>query len=209
MKPHTLATVSIWKLAQAMRQSDPTIKVIGWGDSGWAPRMAGCWGTSAVVGVPPHVQSGRPKGPVLKGERYRKDPEATRQVLMDAWTLNDRKIRSVRDSLRGKEMPLAMRERYFSIPGNNRKVRCRRSGGVFAHTPRAGANGPRASWYGPGSISTYRVAKLGPEPSLIKHVSFPWSGFLCSIATTSKQSPPSETHNRKPEAIWLWNCGQA
>ena len=109
------------EFAKAMRRSDPSIKLIGWGDSGWAPRMAEIAGEYLQYLAFHHMFNPDHRGdPVLAGERYRKDPEATWEVLMEAWKLNDRKIRQVRDSIRGKDIPLAMTECHFSIPGNNR-----------------------------------------------------------------------------------------
>ena len=67
-KPPTTRTVSTWRrppcktvqFAQAMRKADPTIKLIGWGDSGWARRMIEVAGEHlAVHRLPSHVQSRR------------------------------------------------------------------------------------------------------------------------------------------------------
>ncbi len=58
--------------------------------------------------------------PVLRGELYRRDPEATWNQLMEAWKINDRKIREVRESRGEGHLPLAMTECHFAIPGRNR-----------------------------------------------------------------------------------------
>jgi alpha-L-arabinofuranosidase len=109
------------EFARAMRRSDGGIKLIGWGDSGWAPRMAEVAGEYVQYLAFHHMfNPDDRRKPVLAGERYRRDPEATWQVLMDAWKQNDAKIREVRDSVRGREIPLAMTECHFAIPGNNR-----------------------------------------------------------------------------------------
>lgn len=109
------------EFAQAMRQADPAVQLIAWGDSGWAARM------SEVVGE--HVQflafhhmfdPDNSKQPVLRGELYRRDPEATWHQLMEAWKLNDRKIREVRESRGSSKLPLAMTECHFAIPGRDR-----------------------------------------------------------------------------------------
>ena len=60
------------------------------------------------------------KQPVLRGELYRRDPEATWRQLMAAWAINDRKIRQVRESRGASPLPLAMTECHFTIPGRNR-----------------------------------------------------------------------------------------
>jgi len=109
------------EFAQAMRRSDPGIKIIGWGDSGWAPRMAEVAGEHLQYLAFHHMfNPDDPKDPILMGEGYRRDHEATWQLLMNAWTVNDAKIRRVRESIRGLDMPLAMTECHFAIPGNNR-----------------------------------------------------------------------------------------
>ena len=53
---------------------------------------------------------------MLRGELYRRDPDATWEQLMKAWQLTDAKIRTVRDSLGGRNIPLAMTECHFAIP---------------------------------------------------------------------------------------------
>lgn len=109
------------EFARAMRDVDPQIKLIAWGDSGWAARMADETGDQVDLLAFHHMFNPdlRDK-PVLEGERYRRDPAATWAVLMDAWKHNDAKIRSVRESLDGRRIPLAMTECHFAIPGRNR-----------------------------------------------------------------------------------------
>lgn len=107
------------EFAKAMRSADQSIKIIGWGDSGWAPRMAELAGEHLdYLAFHQMFNPDDRKDPVLAGERYRKDPAATWQILMNAWKHNDARIRAVRNSVKG--FPLAMTECHFSIPGNNR-----------------------------------------------------------------------------------------
>ncbi|MCA9239048.1 MAG: hypothetical protein KDA37_02560 [Planctomycetales bacterium] len=109
------------EFALKMRAADPSIKLIAWGDSGWAGRMAEAAGEH--VDMLAFHQMFNPDSrdhPVLGGQRYRRDPAATWDQLMQAWRLNDRKIREVRDSLGGRPMPLAMTECHFALPGRNR-----------------------------------------------------------------------------------------
>jgi len=58
--------------------------------------------------------------PVLRGELYRRDPDATWAQLMTAWEAHDSKIRRVRDSLGRRQFPLALTECHFTIPGRDR-----------------------------------------------------------------------------------------
>lgn len=109
------------EFARAMRAADPNIRIIGWGDSGWAPRMAEIAGEHLQHIAFHHMFDPDVRDqPVLRGERYRRDPAATWEVLMNAWTRNDAKIREIRESLKGYDIPLAMTECHFAIPGNNR-----------------------------------------------------------------------------------------
>jgi alpha-L-arabinofuranosidase len=109
------------EFAKAMRAVDPAIQLIAWGDSGWARRMAEVAGEHVQFIAfhhmfdPDYIQR-----PVLRGELYRRDPEATWQQLMNAWQLNDAKIRTVRDNLGSHRIPLAMTECHFAIPGRDR-----------------------------------------------------------------------------------------
>ncbi len=57
---------------------------------------------------------------MLRGELYRRDPDAAWEQLMAAWQLTDTKIRNVRDSLGSRTIPLAMTECHFVVPGRDR-----------------------------------------------------------------------------------------
>lgn len=115
------AAIKTKLFATAMLAVDPTLKLIGWGDDGWCPRMAEVAGEHLDYLAFHHMfDPDDRRDPVLHGERYRHDPLATWQVLMDAWKHNDRKIREVRESANPTNLPLAMTECHFSIPGNNR-----------------------------------------------------------------------------------------
>jgi alpha-L-arabinofuranosidase len=109
------------EFAKAMRAADPAIQLIAWGDSGWAARMAEVAGEHVQYLAFHHMfDPDSPQRPVLRGERYRRDPDATWEQLMSAWTLTDAKIRTVRDSLGTRSIPLAMTECHFVIPGRDR-----------------------------------------------------------------------------------------
>lgn len=109
------------EFAKTMREADPAIRLIGWGDSGWAGRMMEMAGEHLQFLAFHHMfnPDSRPE-PVLSGELYRRDPAATWERLMKAWELNDAKIRQVRESLGQHRIPLAMTECHFAIPGRNR-----------------------------------------------------------------------------------------
>jgi alpha-N-arabinofuranosidase len=109
------------EFAQAMRAADPAIQLIAWGDSGWAARMAEVAGEHVQYLAFHHMfdPDSRQK-PVLRGEQYRRDPDAAWEQLMAAWQLTDTKIRGVRDSLGARKLPLALTECHFAIPGRDR-----------------------------------------------------------------------------------------
>src|SRR5439155_72090 len=95
----TAATKTV-EFAKAMRAADPSIQIIGWGDSGWAARMAEVAGEHLQFLAFHHMFDPDAQGqPVLRGELYRRDPDASWDKLMKAWEIADAKIRTVRDSL--------------------------------------------------------------------------------------------------------------
>jgi alpha-L-arabinofuranosidase len=109
------------EFARAMRAADPAIQLIAWGDSGWAARMAEVAGEHVQYLAFHHMfDPDSPRQPVLRGEAYRRDPDATWEQLMTAWQLADTKIRTVRDSLGARNIPLAMTECHFVIPARDR-----------------------------------------------------------------------------------------
>jgi len=109
------------EFARAMRASDPAIRLIAWGDSGWASRMAEAAGEHVHYLAFHHMfDPDSPQKPVLRGERYRRDPDETWEQLMTAWQLTDAKIRKIRDDLGARTIPLAMTECHFVIPGRDR-----------------------------------------------------------------------------------------
>jgi hypothetical protein len=58
--------------------------------------------------------------PVLRNLEYRRDPHRTWDQLMQAYKIHEAKINSVRESVQGLNIPLAMTECHFAIPGRNR-----------------------------------------------------------------------------------------
>jgi alpha-N-arabinofuranosidase len=109
------------EFAKAMRATDPAIQLIAWGDSGWASRMADVAGEHVQYLAFHHMfDPDSTQKPVLRGELYRRDPDATWDQLMKAWEPADAKIRTVRESLGSSKIPLAMTECHFVIPGRDR-----------------------------------------------------------------------------------------
>jgi alpha-N-arabinofuranosidase len=108
--------------AKAMRKVDPTISLIGWGDSGWARRMFEVAGEHLQYFAFHHMfnpDQGLRDSP-LRGIEYRKDPARTWDHLMAAWKPHDARIRRMREEVNGLGIPLALTECHFALPGRNR-----------------------------------------------------------------------------------------
>lgn len=109
------------EFATAMRAVNPEIRLIAWGDSDWAGRMADVAGEHVDALAFHHMfDPDSRERPVLRGELYRRDPDATWAQLMNAWQAHDARIRRVRDSLGARRIPLALTECHFTIPGRDR-----------------------------------------------------------------------------------------
>ena len=105
--------------AQAMRRVDPTIALIGWGDSGWARRMIEIAGGELQYLAFHHHPSATKDSP-LRGTEYRKDPARTWQFLVEGSRLHEAKIQEMRQQIAGSKISLALTESHFVLPGPNR-----------------------------------------------------------------------------------------
>jgi alpha-N-arabinofuranosidase len=109
------------EFATAMRQADPDVRLIAWGDSGWASQMAEHAGEHVQYLAFHHMfDPDDPARPVLRGEMYRRDPDATWDQLMKAWRVADARIRGMRENIGTRGIPLALTECHFTIPGRDR-----------------------------------------------------------------------------------------
>lgn len=110
------------EFANAMRQADPDIQLIGWGDSGWAPRMIETAGEHLQYIAFHHMFDPyhNDKNSPLRGIEYRKDPARTWDYLMNAYKPHEEKIRQMRQQVRPYNIPLAMTECHFTFQGRNR-----------------------------------------------------------------------------------------
>jgi len=118
--------------AKAMRQVDPDIELIGWGDIGWHETKWGgnCWAPGMLEMAGEHLQyiafhhMFNPDHDLgnspLQGIEYRKDPAWTWERLMNAWKTHDARIRWMREHTDKYPTPLAMTECHFALPGRNR-----------------------------------------------------------------------------------------
>jgi alpha-L-arabinofuranosidase len=116
------AAVKTTQFAKAMRRADPTIQLVGWGDSEWAPRMIQVAGEHLQFIAFHHMYDpgAGNKASVLRDYEYRKDPAATWAQLMDAWRPHEAKIIAMRQQVEGTRIPLALTECHFALRGPNR-----------------------------------------------------------------------------------------
>jgi len=112
------------EFSKAMRKIDPTIKLIGWGDSGWAPKMIEIAGEHIDYIAFHHMfnPSQDIKNSSLRDNEFRKDPGATWEILMDGYKAHEKKIKGIREEVSSFNKRLAMTECHYSIPGRNRCV---------------------------------------------------------------------------------------
>lgn len=109
------------EFARAMRKADPSIGIIGWGDSGWAPRMIEVAGEHLQYIAFHHMYNpGRGKDSPLRGTAYYRNPTRTWEALMEAWKPHAAKIRQVRRQTDGLGIPLALTECHFALRGPER-----------------------------------------------------------------------------------------
>jgi alpha-L-arabinofuranosidase len=115
----TAATKTL-QFAKAMRKADPNIAVIGWGDSGWAERMAEVAGEELqYLAFHNGFGPGGADSP-LRGTAYRKDPARTWDYLMRTCQSQEQKINDIRRQVARFNIPLALTECHFGLPGRNR-----------------------------------------------------------------------------------------
>lgn len=103
--------------AKAVRNVDPRLQLIGWGDSGWARRMLEVAGSELQYIAFHHMfDAGEP----LKGTDYRKDPAKTWDALMNMYRIHEERVNGMRRDVAGFNVPLALTECHLAQPGRNR-----------------------------------------------------------------------------------------
>ncbi|MFH1071192.1 MAG: alpha-L-arabinofuranosidase C-terminal domain-containing protein [Candidatus Glassbacteria bacterium] len=110
------------EFARRMRQADPSIQLIGWGDSDWAARMLKIAGDQLQFLAFHHMfnPDREIKDSPLRGIEYRKDPARTWEHLMNAYKVHEARIVEMRQQVSGTNVPLALTECHFALPGRNR-----------------------------------------------------------------------------------------
>jgi alpha-L-arabinofuranosidase len=105
------------EFSTAMRKVDPSIKLIAWGDSGWAPTMVEQAGEHInYVAFHDLFDPGKP----LNDVEFRRDPAATWAALMNSVKRHEKKLLTVRQQVEKYKFPLALTECHFTMQGRNR-----------------------------------------------------------------------------------------
>jgi len=110
------------EFAKAMKSVDHSIRLIAWGDSGWAKKMIDMTGEYIDFIAFHHMfDPGREiKNSPLRDNEYRKDPAGTWEILMNAYKIHEKKINAIREEIHKLNIPLALTECHYDIPGRNR-----------------------------------------------------------------------------------------
>jgi len=114
------------EFAKAMRGSDPSIRLIGWGGRDgkgkyWGERMAEVAGEHLQYLAFHHMfNPDDRRKPVLGNLQYRQDPDRAWAQLMTAVAQHERKIIEAREAMPSSDIPLAMTECHFAIPDRDR-----------------------------------------------------------------------------------------
>ncbi len=110
------------EFAVAMHKADPSIQLIGWGDSGWARRMLEVAGEHLQYIAFHHMfnPDQSVKDSPLRDLQYREDPDRTWEHLLGGARVHDAKIQRICDETKDLAIPLALTECHFALPGRNR-----------------------------------------------------------------------------------------
>jgi alpha-N-arabinofuranosidase len=121
------------EFARAMKERDPSIRLIGWGDRGrgaglWAPELLKQAGEYLDF-VAIHMMGQSPKRPdtVLKGLRYQKEPEQAWQELLELAGNVEKRVTEIEQSVAdtGSKAGIAITEGHLSLsPSNANPILC-------------------------------------------------------------------------------------
>ncbi len=106
------------RFAKAMKEADPSVELIAWGDSGWAERM--CREVDADVPyIAFHHHFRYEEGSPLRGLDYRKDPDETWEHLLRACYALEEHIAHIAEIVSPYGKKIAVTEGHFALPGRN------------------------------------------------------------------------------------------
>jgi len=111
------------EFSRAMRERDRSIKLLGWGDSGWAEDLADQAGEHVdYVAVHMMGQTPAQKATVLRGFAYQRNPEQAWNELMELVGLRiEQKLEELEVVLtnRNSKLPIAITEGHLSLAPHN------------------------------------------------------------------------------------------
>lgn len=106
--------------AKAMRRVDPDLKLIGWGDSDWAPRMCEVAGEHLNYVAFHTGYRSTLRNPPFGDEAFDQDWDRTWKHLMTGAEWGRRQLKRVREQVRPYGLPLAVTEGHYGFKGRNR-----------------------------------------------------------------------------------------
>jgi alpha-L-arabinofuranosidase len=109
------------EFAKAMRARDPNLKLIAWGDNGWATDMA-AQTAGQVDYIAMHMMQQTPvrKETVLHGNEYQEAPERAWEELMELIPERiEKKLLAVEGQLSNSRLPIAITEGHLSLQPHN------------------------------------------------------------------------------------------
>jgi alpha-L-arabinofuranosidase len=117
------AIAATMEFAKAMRERDPKLELIAWGDNGWAADMADRCG-DAINFVAFHMMNQQPirKDTVLNGPEYQAAPERAWEELMELFHARvEKKLADVIAPLDDRKLrtPIAITEGHLSLEPRN------------------------------------------------------------------------------------------
>jgi alpha-L-arabinofuranosidase len=109
--------------AKAMRERDHSLKLVGWGDNGWAGDLVDRAGEE-IDYVAVHMMGQTPvrKDTVLRGFKYQAEPEQAWDELMEMTGMRiEQKLLALEESLasRKSKIPVAITEGHLSLAPHN------------------------------------------------------------------------------------------
>jgi alpha-L-arabinofuranosidase len=109
------------QFAKAMRKVDPDLQFIGWGDTGWAPRIIEIAGEHLQFIAYHTGYRSTLKNPPFGDWEYQEDPDRTWAHLMTGVKHAAKKLKAIRQQTDGSGIPLALTESHYGgVPGRNR-----------------------------------------------------------------------------------------
>jgi alpha-L-arabinofuranosidase len=117
------AVATTIEFAKAMRERDHSLRLIGWGDSGWAGDLVDRAGEHLDY-IAIHMMGQQPirKDTVLRGFRYQAEPEQAWAELMEMTGARiEQKLLQLEESLakRNSKIPVAITEGHLSLVPHN------------------------------------------------------------------------------------------